>query len=144
MLTTSNFGGRHNTLQQVYLERTAALNEAFEQHGHRWPLFPVDAPTDTLPFTLTNPTSQSMADKLHHQELRIVNQINSYLRQQSGKLYLDALGERAYEGASADKFFAQSQHIIALLAETQLLPVVCAITIGNFVLTVDVLSTHRD
>ena len=36
MLTTSNFGGRHNTLQQVYLERTAALNEAFEQHGHRW------------------------------------------------------------------------------------------------------------
>ena len=142
MLTTSNFGGRHNTLQQVYLERTAALNEAFEQHGHRWPLFPVDAPTDTLPFTLTNPTSQSMADKLHHQELRIVNQINSYLRQQSGKLYLDALGERAYEGASADKFFAQSQHIIALLAETQLLPVVCAITIGNFVLTVDVLSTQ--
>jgi hypothetical protein len=104
LLTISNSGARHKTLEHVYLERTAALNEAFEQHGHRWPLFPVDAPTYHLPFTLTIPATQSVADKLHQQELRIVNQINSYTRHQLGKLYLDTLGDREYEGASAAKF----------------------------------------
>ena len=129
-------------LEQVYHSRVSTLRDLLLRHGHHHPMLPVDANIDHMPITLNNPITNSVEEKLHHQQQAFERAFRAYLSSQPPRISLDALGHRAYEQGGAEKYFNHANIALTLMQEVHLLSAACAFILGNMVFTVDLLSTQ--
>ena len=135
-------GHRHTDLHSLTAERIDELTHIFRQRGMTYPYIEPGSTLDDMPFTLSNPLLKSNGDKLHHQ----TNEVDRYLRdhqRQNPRLFnFERLGPNAYLNGSVNDYFTQADNMLNALSGMNLLGLACSITVGNFVVTIDSISTQ--
>jgi hypothetical protein len=141
-LIDSLSGHRHTDLHALTNERTAELTEVFRKRGMTYPYVEPGPTLDDFPYTLSNPLLKSTHDKLHHQTHAVDQYLREHQRQNPRLCTFDRLGPHAYLNGRVDDYFIQADNMLNALSGMNLLGLACAICLGNFVLTVDPISTQ--
>ena len=141
-LIDSLSGHRHTDLHTMTAERIAELTQVFQQRGMTYPYVETGPALDDFPYTLSNSLLKSTQDKLHHQTHAADQYLREHHRQNPRLCNFDRLGPNAYLTGRVDDYFTQADNMLNALSGMNLLGLACAICLGNFVFTVDPISTQ--
>ena len=141
-LIDSLSGHRHTDLHTMTAERIAELTQVFQQRGMTYPYVETGPALDDFPYTLSNSLLKSTQDKLHHQTHAADQYLREHHRQNPRLCNFDRLGPNAYLTGRVDDYFTQADNMLNALSGMNLLGLACAICLGNFVFTVDSISTQ--